>query len=310
MTKQTERHFVWGAGGVGKSHVVLRLAHQHAKTNAVAVITLDPSLRLLELAQPLPPNLKTFEVLTLKPESLFEEFNRRAPAQPHLKHFYLQMVKSLQQFREYLQLIQLCRFIEDSTASEVVIDTPPFQESGGLLKSMKSLHAFFHQTIVQWAIKTSSSTLLQFGVKKLFDLTRLFVGKKASQSVFDLLSWLTLHSENFKQATEHLQAILSSPLSHHHLILTPETPFSFVSNAMRHLGETQNVHLTINRSCLSYPHPEGTDSFSRMMRRQIEFEIQLRDQIKNCYPHVSIHSISLQLMGDDSVEELSSFMAS
>ncbi len=310
MTSKTQRHFVWGRGGVGKSHVVLKLAQRQAQQGNVSVLTLDPSLRLLDLMNAVPTDFRTFEVLPLKPEALFEEFDRLAPAQPHLKTFYLQMVKSLQQFREYLQLIQLCRFISSSSAFSVIVDTPPFQESGGLMKSMESLHSFFHQTIVQWALKTSSNPLLQFGMKKMFELTRLFVGKRASQSVFDLLTWLTHHSESFRQATDHLKDLLTSDLSYHHLIVTPETPLDFVSKAMTYLDGAKHVEVIINRSCLEYPFPDHQDSFSREMHLQIELERKLREGISKAFPQVKVSSLSLQLMGDDSVEEMRQFLQS
>lgn len=310
MTSKTHRHFVWGCGGVGKSHVVLKLAQRQSQKGAVSVLTLDPSLRLLELLKVVPQEMRNFEVLPLKPEALFDEFDRLAPAQPHLKNFYLQMVKSLQQFREYLQLIQLCRFVSQSSASSVIVDTPPFQESGGLMRSMESLHSFFHQTIVQWALKTSSNPLLQFGMKKMFELTRLFVGKRASQSVFDLLTWLTHHSESFREATNHLKDLLTSDASHHHLIATPETPHDFVSKAMKYLDGAQNVELIINRSCLEYPFPDHQDSFSREMKLHIDREKKLRAEIAKSYPQIRISSLPLQLMGDDSLEEMREFLQS
>lgn len=302
------RHFIWGCGGVGKSHVALKVAHEMSQSDSASLITLDPSLRLLELMQTVPEDLRRFDIIPLKPELLFEEFHRRAPAQPHLKQFYLQMVKSLQQFREYLQLIQLCRFLEQSTAGHVIIDTPPFQESGGLLKSMESLHAFFHQTIVQWALKTSSNSLLQFGTKKLFELTRLFVGKRASQSVFDLLSWLTHHSDSFKTATNHLQDLLSSPRTIHHLVVTPETPFEFIRVAMKHFHGKANVTLILNRSCEGYPFPDHSDSFSLEMNKQICFERTLKQMAEENFSHLKMRSISIQLMGDDTQEEMSLFL--
>jgi len=189
--------FVWGLGGVGKSHICLREAIRASSSMKVVMMTLDPSDRLFFLAGTEPKEGKNkvhlndveFDIKKMEAFRLLETLDYAKKASASLKAFYQKMATGLQEFSHYLSLIQLSREIEKSDYDYLIVDTPPLVEAAGLQRSLFHLKAFFETSLVQMALKTSRFSLIHFSLKKIFDLSRLFVGQKTTDRVFELFEW-------------------------------------------------------------------------------------------------------------------------
>ncbi len=310
--------FVWGRGGVGKSHLVLREAYQ-AKDSPL-IISLDPSQRLLHLVgkSQMAPDGDRFKILDceielkiLQADLLFEQLAARAPTSPRLKHFYQVMVRGLQDFREYLLLIQLSDEIERSKAKTLIVDTPPFQEATGLHRKALLLRNFFGGQLVQFTLKSNTLHLLSSPLKKVFETARLFVGKEATSQVFELIEWLMQHTDRFQQAATHLESLFFSENSEHVLVLTPETPSSFLDEAKSFFKEARHLRFCLNRSLCGFPQLENPqDPFLKELSGLNSKEILLISKIQSQFLNATIDQIPWQAMGEDNPQELETFVTS
>jgi anion-transporting ArsA/GET3 family ATPase len=310
-------HFVWGAGGVGKSHFVLRKAFETSKESSPVIMTLDPSQRLYYLLalQPGTAARMHYEnpmwscyLQATEIDRLFDDLHSRQPAQPSVRLFYQQMVNGLQEFRDYLALIQLADQLSHRGSEAWIIDTPPFHEAQGLHRSALRLKTFFGTQVVQWGVKTSRLSLIQASLKKIMEITRIFVGKKAASQVFDFIQWLSLHSDRFVRAAENLEEILFSDSTTHTLILTSETPISQIDEMNNFFKKAHGpLKVIMNRSAQDFPaDPDSQDPFVREWTQKKQQE----DQLVKALPPLmrDITYFPVLVMGEDSPEELERFL--
>lgn len=306
--------FVWGAGGVGKSHVAIRLAAH--KGRETLLYTLDPSLRLFKLLHLADTELRGevqladfhFQLARADKNKLFESLESKKPASPKVRLFYEQMVKGLQDFRDYLTLIQLSDELQRVDLKDLVIDTPPFHEALGLHRSMFNLRRFFEGSLVQLALKSSHSSWLQGTLKRVFDLARIFSGKKSAEQIFDFIEWLTYHTERFSKSAKYLEDLVFSGSTIHTFILTPESPHRLLDQIENFFSQTKNHQFIINRSLEGFEIPSKNhpliDELSALRSR----ERDLRRQLSKRFPKCEISGIPLMLMGEDTDEELLRFI--
>jgi len=320
--------FIWGAGGVGKSHVAVRKACGiSAESSAVSVpeaqkttllMTMDPSLRIFELLQ-LDPQLSedevkigefSFHVRRTDEGKFFDQLNKLRPAEPQVRVFYDRMSKGLQDFRDYISLLQLADELSRDRFERVVVDTPPFQEALGLHRSIFNLRDFFEKSLVQLALKSSSKPWIQTTVKKIFNVTRIFVGKAASRQVFDFIEWLSSHADRFQVAAKSLEALVFSDSTDHLFVLTPETSFSFLKEVAAVFGKKTKVSFIINRSAAGFKLPEGNSSFHREIEGLQKREEKLIARLEREFGSVKVSRIPMMLMGEDTEQEMLKFVKS
>jgi len=291
-------YFVWGPGGVGKTHLAIYAGTRPEDSNqARALMTLDPSNRAFEL-----PGVPPY--LTLKKidaNSLFEDLAKKMPTNAKVQAFYQKMVSGLREFRDYLSLIQLSDELNKSDSDLIVVDTPPLEEAVGLHRSVKNLRTFFGTYLVQIALQSTRFSLVQISFKKAFEMSRFFIGKRAAETVLELIEWLTQHRERFETASHFLEQIFNSRESNHIFVLTPESPESLLAEIKTNFKETQNISFYLNQSVFE---------FRMEMPEAYERETKLISKIKKAFPKSQIQLIPLQIMGDDTEEEMTRFLRS
>lgn len=309
--------FIWGPGGVGKTHVSLREAYVQAADKTVLLMTLDPSLRLFDLLH-IPHQEKQAQrslidrnvtLKSLQAISLFEALERQKPASVQLKAFYQKMSEGLQDFRNYLSLIQLSQELESSRHQVLIVDTPPLQEAAGLERSLFQLKAFFETSLIQLALKTTKFSLVHFSVKKVFDLSRLFVGKAATDRVFELFDWMIAHRDRFERAAHFLERLVFSNSTRHTFILAPDSKPRQLHPMSQLFQQAQSKRLIISRSVWDFPTTLKSDeAFVTEMSALRSKESRLRTEAQNRFPRLSIEAIPFVLMGDDSDDELQRYL--
>lgn len=310
-----KRIFIWGAGGVGKSHVAIRQSCQHSDS---LLVTLDPSRRVFDLLGVPPGEIEkkvsldghSITVKTLEASHLFEQLTQRIPANPKVRIFYNRMLKGLREFQEYLALIQLSDELKNSRFAYCVIDTPPFQEAVGLHRAIFKLKDFFSKSLVQFALKSTKNPLIHTTIKKVFESTRIFVGKSAADQVFEFIEWLTQHMNRFQTAAEYLEELLFSADTEHIFILTPETRVSSLESTRDFFKNAEHMRFLINRSMsgLALPENISDDLFLKEMHALANKEKILLAQIQKKFPQVPVSTLPLMFMGEDTEEELMRFV--
>ncbi|MBN8555497.1 MAG: hypothetical protein J0L93_08635 [Deltaproteobacteria bacterium] len=309
--------FIWGPGGVGKSHLSILQAYQSTYAST-ALFTLDPSRRLFDLLQisrektrvDVKLKNKKFFLCGLEATQLFEELSQKSIANAKVRIFYEQMVKGLQEFREYLSLIQLSDEINKSTYERLVIDTPPLQEAFGLQRAMNNLQSFFSQSLIQFALKGQQAKILHSTMKHAFELSRVFIGKKSAERVFEFLEWLGTHADRFQKAADQLTKLSYSEETEHLFVLSPETAFVRLEDIQKLSKPFKNISFVINRSVFDEKIPDENDSFCNEMREFKNLESKLIQDLKRLFPKSEISRLPYQLMGDDTEEELIRFSES
>ncbi len=319
MTRVT---FIWGPGGVGKSHVSVRRAFESTNAQQTTLLmTLDPSLRVLDLlglphASPEKDSnavevtlaKQTFHVRRVDVWKVFEQLEKRKPASPRVRVFFEQMVRGMQEFRDYLSLLQLADEVSRGRYQHIIVDTPPFQDAEGLHRSMTNLRDFFEKALVQLAMKSTSMPWVQTTVKKIFDFTRVFVGKTASAQVFEFIEWLSEHHERFKSAAQTLEKLVFSENSNHDFVVTPESSRIFLESTAHIFADKISPTFFVNRSAHGLVLPEGESSFHREIRMLQERELKLLKEIDHFYPKYHLERIPILFMGDDTIEEMELFV--
>jgi anion-transporting ArsA/GET3 family ATPase len=306
--------FVWGAGGVGKTHMAIRRAA--LSKPSTLLITLDPSFRVYDLMR-VPRDRLQAEVqlpsfaFTLKrtdQAGLFNALSAERPAHPKVRLLYDQMVKGLQDFRDYLTLIQLSDELRDSKFQTIVIDTPPFQEAMGLHRSLFNLRHFFEKSLVQLALKTSNLSWFHSGLKKIFEVTRIFSGKRAADQIFEFIEWLTFHTDRFSLSARYLEELVYSKDTEHLFVLTPETPPRFLESVRSFFEKSSRLQFTINRSVSKWTLTDQNDDFVREIRSRASQEAELFSLLQKKFRSSPVERIPLMSMGEDTDEELLEFI--
>jgi anion-transporting ArsA/GET3 family ATPase len=312
--------FIWGPGGVGKTHISLWKACQ--STGLTTVFTLDPSRRIFDLLNISQETLKadakisdhSFILHGLEASQLFENLSSRMTSNPQTKIFYDQMVKGLREFRDYLSLIQLSDELQRSDSKHLIIDTPPLQEAFGLHRAMVNLSAFFSQSLVQIGIKaaqkTSGTKWMHSTMKRLFEINQVFVGRKTADQIFEFLDWLSLHSERFKNAAEKLTDLVYSESTEHLFVVAPETSKSQLKDIDRLSKSFKHISFLMNRSLATENIPSRIDLFCEELRALKTSEEILTKNIQREFKGAEIIRIPFQLMGEDTREELEKFISS
>lgn len=314
MSRKIE--FVWGPGGVGKSHMAIREAALSNET--CLLITLDPSPRIFDLMglsrkvgiqtavlTGSPEQSYQFDVKATDAVELFKRLQERTPANETVKWYFNELVNGLQEFRDYLSLIELATDVESGDYQKVIIDTPPFHEAVGLHKSILTLREFFDRSLVQFALRKS---ILNVGIRKLIDITKLFVGAGAVEQTVEFLDWLSLHLDRFQKASKNLEEMVFAPQTFHKIVLTPESPHRYVEEMQHFFKQTQHLGFQINRSSWGEKLPDTSDSFVREVKNLQSLEKNLFQQLQASFPQAEISRLPYELMGDDTESELIDFI--
>ncbi len=307
--------FVWGAGGVGKSHYCLRLAAR--SEGIVKILTLDPSRRLFQLAAADPSESsqeicvagKSFELIATDAARLFDDLHKKKSSKPTVELLYQQMVKGLKEFRNYMDLIQIGDEIHRSRCDILIIDTPPFQEALGLYRAMQHLQKFFETSLVAWALKINQNSLLQKAFRRLFDLLRFFSGKAAATHLFDFITWMSEHNDRFANSAQALQTLLTSSSTTFAAVLQPETSLEFLKLFAQSFSHQHTTFFVMNRSVAAFTLPDRSDAFLNELRRLRKGESSLHNEIKRLFPTSNYETIPLMFMGEDTLEELERYIA-
>jgi anion-transporting ArsA/GET3 family ATPase len=306
--------FVWGSGGVGKTHMAIRRAA--LAKNRTLLITLDPSFRVYDLLG-VPRDKLEAEIelgeykFTLKrtdQNTLFEKLAARKPAHPKVKLFYDQMVKGLQDFRDYLTLIQLSDELHESDYETIVVDTPPFQEAMGLHRSLFNLRHFFEKSLVQFALKTGNISWVHSTIKKFFEVARIFSGKKAAEQIFDFIDWLTYHTDRFSLSARHLEELVYSKTTRHLFVLTPESHERLLQSIASFFEKSTSIEFALNRSASHWTIESDKDPAATEFLHSQQMEGHLVHAIETKFSSSPIERIPLMLMGEDTREELLRFI--
>lgn len=304
--------FIWGPGGVGKSHWALhRACHCSGKT---LLITLDPSPRVFKLVGKekvkgeVEAKIGQYE-FTLKASDadlLFQELNEVAPANERVKWYFQEMVAGLQRFRDYLSLIQLASDLEDDRFEHIIVDTPPFHEAMGLHQSIFTLGEFFERSLVKFAVKSS---FVNVGLKKMVEVVRLFIGKESVETVMQFLDWLNNHIDRFQTASKRLEKLTFDDDTAHHAVITPETSYEYIFEMKKFFEQTRPPEFIINRSVEPYDIPAGDNSFFKELRSIKAQEDELLKILTQTFDEFELKRLPMLLMGQDTTEELQSFVA-
>jgi anion-transporting ArsA/GET3 family ATPase len=307
--------FIWGAGGVGKSHVAIRKSFE-AKGQRL-LLTLDPSRRLFYLlghspnsSEPLHERScqlgeESFLLRQTNAHQLFEELEARVPAPAGVKAYFLDLVSGLQRFRDYLSLIELGDAMRASSFDRILIDTPPFHEAQYFQQSILQLHEFFDRSLIQIGLRNE---WLQVGVRKALEGVRLFTGKKNLEESLHFLDWLVLHVDRLQKSAQNLHENIFSPKAEHLIVLTPESDLEEIAEMQNFFQRSSRLVFVINRSLKHFSIKEALappfDEFSKAWKKEQDVSARLQQM----YPNAQIEKIPLQLMGDDSLEELLQFV--
>jgi anion-transporting ArsA/GET3 family ATPase len=306
--------FVWGAGGVGKSHTSIRIAWR--ETGNRTLMTMDPSRRLFHLLgadisksdQMIALGQCQFRLKATDFDRLFEQLDSKIRTSDKVRHIYNQMTSGLQDFRNYLDLIQLGDELEESDDDLLLIDTPPFQEAMGFYKSMFHLQRFFDRSMVQWALRSSESAILHSAFKKVFEWLRLFSGKLAAQSLYDFIEWLSQHTDRFRRSATALEQIMKSPDTQHVFVVTPETPTALIDQFLEYFPRNQRVRIVMNRSLSKDPLPDIEHPFISELKKLKAKEIQLKEYIDQAFKQYDYEAIPLLFLGEDTPAEILEFV--
>lgn len=313
MTESSRICFVWGPGGVGKSHLAIRQTYLAPAESLL--LTLDPSPRVFNLlgkersseAQNVKIEDQNFSIKSTDANRLFDKLNKISPANEQVARYFKQLVNGLQEFRNYLALIELAEELQEAKNPFIVVDTPPFHEAVGLHRSIFTLKDFFEKSLVQLAFK---SGILNLGVKKVIDITKSFLGKTAVEQALNFLEWLHSHLERFQTAARTLESLTFGDQTEHLMVLTPESSLNYITQGKSFFEKSKKLRFLINRSVLSLPAISGNSSFAREMNQLKESETKLISKIQEVFPKAIIESIPLMVMGEDSQEELLKFIHS
>lgn len=307
-------HFVWGPGGVGKTHFSIREAYRQKETSRL--LTLDPSPRLLHLlhlensSRPQEKVLgeKKISVRQTDADKLFERLNKIKPANPGVRIYYQELVKGLHRFRDYLCLIDLADEIQKPESFKLIVDTSPLSEAHGLTRSIEDLHKFFRSPLFQLG---SRSRLFQASFRKALDFAKSFLGKAGVEQALEFVDWLNQHLEIFEKSTEVLEGILHREETIHTLILTPESSPHQISIAREFLKDFQNLKIILNRSVQHLPEVPGSFvSLHQELESRRSLEEKTEALLKQSFPGSTLMHFPLQLMGEDTEEELLRFVSS
>lgn len=303
--------FVWGPGGVGKSHVAIReICNSPANS---LLITLDPSPRIFDLLGI--PKTKSkvlcqfgeyeFFIKATDADELFEKLQKASPPNEKVHYYYHELVSGLQEFRNYLALIQLAEDLTEGNYSRVVIDTPPFHEAMGLHSSIETLREFFEKSLVQFAMRSS---ILNLGVKKAIEISRMFIGEKSVKSALEFIDWLQLHIDRFKIAAKYLDEMSFAPNTEHLMVLTPESASSYLNLVKDFFARSQHLSFLINRSLKDYIIPDDQIPFYDELRSIAAQEKHLLEQISQQFKNFQIKHLPMLVMGEDTQDELKEFV--
>lgn len=308
----TKVRFVWGSGGVGKSHLAIREAYQ---SPACLLMTLDPSYRLFDLLElterqkihQVDLNGHRFQLMGPQIDQLFDQLHEKQPASPQIREYYFKLVEGLHRFREYLALLQLADQVQQNRYEKIIVDTPPFQEAMGLHQSLRSLETFFNAGLVQFALKSS---IIYKSLKKIIYLGRTFVGKRGMEEAFAFIQWLSQNVERFQKSSQMLGKLLRAEETEHSYVMTPESPLFQFEMTKGFFKEQPHLDFCINRSATHFKIPDQDDAFCLEMKNLQEREREVVEKIQTHFPQSKISRIPLQLMGSDSREELIHFIES
>lgn len=301
--------FIWGPGGVGKSHVAIREAAR-APGEKKLLLTLDPSYRLFSLlgmkaSSSLQKSPLGFDVKATKADELFNRLHAKLPASPNVREFFTQLVEGLQRFQDYLALIELAEEIEEAHYDIIIVDTPPFAEAVGLHHSIESLSDFFQNSIIQLAQR---SGWLNVAVKKLLDVAKIFAGKKAVENSLEFIDWLHLHIDRFQAASQQLQKMIYAETTSHLFVLNPESSPRVLHETKDFFQKASQFEFFLNKSVASLPLaslPEALKKeFSHKSKRE-EFWVKA---IQGEFPKAQLRRLPLQVMGTDAQKELQDFI--
>lgn len=304
-------HFVWGAGGVGKSHVALRTASLlHGKK---LLMTLDPSPRIFELLklstqatqQKVSLAGAEFEIKRADSGELFQRLSEIKAPNETVKHYFDQMVKGLHRFRDYLGLLELAEVINESRFDHIIVDTPPFEEAKGLHQAMLQLREFFDKSLVQMAVRNS---ILQIGVRKVVELCQIFVGKRAMDETLQFLDWLLLHLERFQKAARLLESRIFAEDTVHRLVIHPRSSPTELQILQSFFTRAHHLQVVLNRSVEHLDIPNSPDQFFKELLKEKESEKKTVELLKSLFSEFELERIPLQVMGDDTREELEAFI--
>lgn len=307
----SQARFIWGPGGVGKSHVAIREVFRQTASQRL-LLTLDPSRRLFHLLEKEPGSQlqncelgsQHFDLKATDAIELFEKLNEKAPASESVQSFFQQLVRGLQRFQDYLCLIELAEEIQASHYPMVTIDTPPFSEAVGIHHAMLNLSEFFKKSIVQISKRDG---LMSVAVKKLLDVARIFAGKKVISQSLEFIDWLSLHLDRFQTAADQLENIVTRKESSHLFVLTPESSFRVLESALDFFQKTSKPEFLINKSAKDLDLKSAPEALHREFSLKQKREADLVAHIRKLYPSSPIQRLPVQVMGQDSKEELLQF---
>lgn len=306
--------FIWGAGGVGKSHTSIRVASREQGSRCL--ITMDPSRRLYHLLGADPQKIdqmvqlgsSQFRLRSTDFNALFDDLESKVPANKRVRLIYDQMASGLQDFRNYLDLIQLGDQIDQSDDELTIIDTPPFQEAIGFYKAMFHLHRFFDKSLVQWALRSYDSPVVQSAFRKVFDWLRLFSGRLAAQNLYDFIEWISQHSDRFRRSAKALEDLMQSEQTEHIFVVTPETHHWLIELFAKYFPKGSKIKIVMNRSLSFDELPNINHPFIEEMTQLKKKEVELERFITKAISFQCIEKIPLLFLGDDSPEEIIRFI--
>ncbi len=306
-------HFIWGPGGVGKTHFSIYFAFQKAPD--CQLLTLDPSPRLIHLLglktgsieQDVTWEERSWKVRQTSADRLFENLNAMTPASPLVKSYFHELFKGLHRFRDYLSLIDLSDEVLKSTSQTLIIDTPPFLEARGLAQAIEDLNHFFKNPILAKGLK---SNVLHSSFKKIFHFAQGFLGKLGVEQALEFLDWISKNAERFQKSTETLKDIFDRPDSHHSLVFSPETSKHQIESTFKFFKNCRNLQIIMNRSLKDLPtFSEDFASLHQEVQCRLKNEEKNEKLLKELFPQAHFARFPLQLMGEDSKEEMDRFLS-
>lgn len=304
--------FVWGPGGVGKTHFSIRRAFR--SQNSTRILSLDPSLRLFEIlnlerkkgVQEKFLKNRKIEVRQTDVDHLFERLHQNYAASESVRSYYYELVKGLHRFRDYLCLIDLAEEIQSQENFDLIIDTPPLSEARGLTHSIRELHQFFRSPVFKLSLRSS---LFQMSFRKAMDFTKSFIGKLGVEQAIEFVEWLNHHLESFKESTDTLENLLHRSETSHFLVLSPETSFHQLELAKSFFSKLPRLQIILNRSTQHLPDaPKEFPSLYEELQSRRKAEEAIVEKIQKIFPDSRLSFFPLILMGEDTEKELLRFL--
>ncbi len=305
-------HFVWGPGGVGKTHFSIYFAFQ--KAPECSLLTLDPSPRLIQLlglaasVQDQEASLlrRSWMVRQTSADRIFEKMNKIAPASESVKIYFDELFKGLHRFRDYLSLLDISDEILKKTDKALIIDTPPFLEAQGLAQAIQDLNQFFDSPLVSKGLR---SHFLQSGFQKILHLAQGFLGKLGVEQALAFLDWISMNLESLQNSTRTLKNVFTKKESFHSLVFSPESSNHQIQSTAKFFSSCQNLQVIMNRSLEHLPFfSEEYQPLFRELQNRLAAERRNEALLKNLFPQAQYHRFPLQLMGEDSKEEMEVFL--